>query len=241
MKFVYNGICVHYETYGKKCEKATLLLHGWGSSGKVFDGLVDAFSGERYFVVPDFPPFGESESLVCSWTIFSYASMVMSLCEHLGIKEVDILGHSFGGRIAILLAGLECSFVQSCILVDSAGLKPKFSIKSRLKIIKYKTKKFLGKNVENMGSTDYQTLPPCMRGVFVNVVNTFLEPYLSKIQSRTLIVWGQNDKDTPLYMAKRFKRKIKNSSLVVLNGGHFVFLDCPLAFYKVVREFWEAK
>ena len=102
-------------------------------------------------------------------------------------------------------------------------------------------KKLFGKKIENMGSADYLALPPCMRGVFVNVVNTFLEPYLSKIQSRTLIVWGQNDKETPLYMAKRFKRKIKNSSLMVLNGGHFVFLDCPLTFYKIVREFWEAK
>lgn len=241
MKFVYNGICVHYATYGKKSERATLLLHGWGSSGKVFDNLIDAFNGERYFVVPDFPPFGESGSLVCSWTIFSYASMVMSLCEHLGIKEVDVLGHSFGGRIAILLAGLECSFVHSCILVDSAGLKPKFSLKARFKVLKYKTKKFFGKNVDNMGSPDYLALPPCMRGVFVNVVNTYLEPYLSKIQTPTLIVWGQKDKETPLYMAKRLNRKIKRSSLVVLNGGHFVFLDSPLAFYKVIREFWEAK
>lgn len=238
MKFVYNGICVHYKLYGRKDSHATLLLHGWGSSGEVFNGFVGEFE-DRFFIVPDFPPFGESKSIVCSWTIFSYASMVISLCEHLGIKSLDVVGHSFGGRIAILLASLKCIDVHTCILVDSAGMRPKFSLKGRFKVLKYKTLKMLGKNVENMGSSDYLALPPCMRGVFINVVNTYLEGYLSKIHAKTLIVWGDLDKETPIYMAKRLNRKIKNSSLVRLNGGHFVFLDCPLAFYKAVRDFWE--
>lgn len=240
MKFVYNGLPVHYYLHGRKNEKPTLLLHGWGSSSEVFNGLVESFP-EKFFVAVDFPPFGKSSTEPCLWTIFSYASMVMSLCEHLGIHEVDILGHSFGGRIAILLSSIGCLNVHSCILVDSAGMKSKFSLKSHIKVLKYKTLKFFRKNVEGYGSVDYQALSPCMKGVFVNIVNTFLEPYLPKISAQTLIVWGKDDQETPLYMAKRLKRKIKNSRLTILNGGHFVFLDCPLSFYKVVREFWEAE
>lgn len=238
MKFEYNGVRVSYKTYGKRGKSATLLLHGWGSSGGVFQGIIQAFP-DRYFVVPDFPPFGESDTLVCSWTIFSYASMVISLCEHLNICEVDILGHSFGGRIAILLSSLGCINVHSCILVDSAGMRAKFSLSRKIQILKYKIKKRFGGNVEGLGSADYLALSPCMRGVFINVISTFLEPYLCKITCKTLIVWGDNDKETPLYMAKRLNKKISSSSLVVLTGGHFVFLDSPLAFNKKLKEFWE--
>lgn len=238
MKFDYNGICVRYKVFGEKSSHATLLLHGWGSDGSVFEGLISSFK-DRYFVVPDFPPFGESKALPCSWTVFSYANMVISLCEHLNISSIDIVGHSFGGRIGILLASLKCTNVNSCILIDSAGMKPRFSLKKKFKVLNYKIKRHFGGNVEDFGSQDYLTLPPCMRGVFVNVVNTYLEPYLSRITSKTLIVWGKYDKETPLYMAKRIKKNIKNSSLVLLEGGHFSFLDCPLGFYNALSKFWE--
>lgn len=242
MKFEYNGICVHYEIYGNKSSHATLLLHGWGSDGGVFEGggLIDNFDN-RYFVVPDFPPFGKSTSQPSEWTIFSYVNMLISLCEHLNICSVDVVGHSFGGRIAILLSSLNCTFVHSCVLIDSAGMRPRLSIKRKFKILSYKIKKRLCGNVDNFGSNDYQALPPCMKGVFVNIVNTFLEPYLDKISARTLIVWGKNDCETPIYMAKRLNKSIKNSRLVVLEGGHYSFLDSPLTFYRNLREFWEGK
>lgn len=237
MMFEYNGVKIGFKTFGKKGEKGTLLLHGWGCSGDIFKGVIEAFP-ERYFIVPDFPPFGESKSLPSSWTVFSYANMVISLCEHLNISQVDILGHSFGGRIAILLSSLGCIDVHSCILVDSAGIKPRPSLKKGFKVLKYKINKGL-RRVTHSGSKDYLALPPCMRGVFVNIVNTHLEGYLGKIKAKTLIIWGEKDSETPMYMAKKLIKGIPSSRLEVLNAGHFPFLDCPLSFNKKIGEFWE--
>lgn len=239
MMFEYNGAKINYQFVNRGNERVTLLLHGWGCSGKIFEKFMKMFD-DRSFLVVDFPPFGDSKSLPCSWTIFSYASMIISLCEHLNIKTVDILGHSFGGRIALILSSLKCIDVHSCILVDSAGIKPKKSLKKAFKVAIYKLKKKMGKNVDDYGSNDYKSLPPCMRGVFTNIVNTNLQPYLKQIEAQTLIVWGDQDNETPLYMAKRLNKHIKNSKLEVLHGGHFVFLDSPLSFYSVVEKFWEA-
>ena len=77
-----------------------------------------------------------------------------------------------------------------------------------------------------------------MRKTFVNVVNEHLDYKLKEIDNKTLLVWGEKDTETPLYMGKRFKRGLKNSELVTLkNAGHFAFLDCPSTFNFLVKDF----
>jgi len=102
----------------------------------------------------------------------------------------------------------------------------------------YKLKKRLGIRPKNAGSADYKALPDFMKPVFVRVVNTHLDNLLPKIKCPVLLIWGQNDRDTPLYMANKMRRKIPDSGLVVLEGaGHYVFLDKPVEFYAIVNEF----
>ncbi len=216
-----------------------LLLHGWGRDLHDFDGLREAFGG-RTFVAVDFPPFGESDKAIEGWNIFTYVGMVMSLCEHLGIDSADVVGHSFGGRVAIILSAVKCAFVHSCILIDSAGMKPKRTLKYRINRLKYQICKRTGKDTQKFASADYLALPQNMKSTFSSIVSTHLEGYAKASNSRTLIVWGQNDEETPLYMAKRLKKLIRKSEIAILEGGgHFSFLDCPLQFFALVKDFWE--
>ncbi len=238
MFYNYNGTKIYYKLIGADLKRTVLLLHGWGRSHEDFDGLAELFSG-RSFLAIDFPPFGKSAKDIEGWGIFTYAQMVMSLCEHLNIKSVDIVAHSFGGRVATILSAVECSFVHSCVLVGSAGMKPKRGIKYHCKVFKYKFCKKMGKNLQNQGSPDYQALSPEMKKTFVNVVETHLEEYAKQIKTKTLIVWGMEDKETPLYMAKRLNKLIKNSHLELLNGGHFAFKENKYRFFNLVKKFWE--
>ena len=186
----------------------------------------------------DFPPFGKSNVEPQGWSIFSYVQMLMSLCEHLKIKSCDLIGHSFGGRVAIIFAAINCANVHSCILVDAAGMKPRRTIKYRLSVARYKIRKKMGLSTSSFGSDDYKKLSPDMRRVFVDIVGSHLEDYARKIAAPTLIVWGKQDKQTPLYMAKRLSRLIQNSRLEILqDGGHFSFVDCPLEFCGKVKDF----
>lgn len=241
MFYYYNGTKVYYRQFGKPSSKATLLLHGWGRTGEDFETLISQFP-ERSFLVIDFPPFGQSEQDLQGWSIFTYAQMVISLCEHLRITSIDIVGHSFGGRIALLLCAVNRSYVHSCIITGGAGMKPKRKLSFYYKVAKYKLCKRFGKNLSNFGSSDYQLLSPEMRKTFVSIVQTHLDEYAKTITTPVLLVWGKDDKETPLYMAKRLNKYIKKSRLEVLDDcGHFAFLDRPLSFYGLVKQFWEER
>ena len=226
---------MHYEFIQREGEKVLVFLHGWGRSGEDFLPFVSLFDDYSILLI-DFPPFGESEFPQPFISIFSYANMVISLCEHLDISSADFIAHSFGGRILLILAALKSSLVHKSIFCDSAGLKPRRGIKYHVKVARYKLAKRLNKKME-AGSADYRALSPSMKGLFNNIVNTHLDEFAKSVKSPSLIVWGEDDKETPTYMAKRLNKLIKSSKLVFLNGGHFAFLESRFEFFATARQF----
>ena len=135
--------------------------------------------------------------------------------------------------------------------------KPKRSIKKMFKIYSYKITKFLMKLItpkeryeekldemrKKRGSSDYAMLTTdVMRGTFNKVINLDLTNKLKDIEQSTLLVWGENDMDTPLYMAKIMEKNIKDSGIVVIeNAGHFSYLDNPNKYLLVVSTFLNDK
>ena len=125
---------------------------------------------------------------------------------------------------------------QKLVLVDSAGIKPRRGIKYRLKILMHKILKKFGKGLK--GSKDYRVLSPVMKKTFQNVVNYDETYLLSDITADTAIFWGDKDKETPLYMARKLNKKIKSSHLFLLtNAGHFSYLDNSGYFLKILSAF----
>ncbi len=228
---------VFYRFFDKKSEVVNVYLHGWGCDHKMLI-FCHKFLKNQSSLFIDFPPFGRSSKDIGDWTVFTYANMVMSICAHLGIKKFNLIGHSFGGRIAIILAVLCKEETQKVVLVDSAGLKPRRSLKFRARKIMFKIKKWLGKDTTKYESPDYRALSPNMKRIFSSVVGTYLDDFLPFIKAKTLIVFGENDSETPIYMAKKLHKKIKGSELVILeNAGHFSFLDKRLEFLVELERF----
>ncbi len=227
---------MYYSVCGRKDKPINIFLHGWGQSGESFKDVVSSLNTYQNVIV-DLPPFGKSQGGENN-SIFSYANMVISLCEHLNIKKANFFGHSFGGRIAILVAALRKDLVQKLVLIDSAGMKPRRGIKYYFKVLWYKIQKKCGKKPKNAGSSDYQKLSEGMKATFVSVVNTHLEQYCKLIEAKTFIVFGRDDRQTPIYMAKRLNKLIKGSKLSILEkAGHFCFQDRNIQFCKLVKDF----
>lgn len=153
------------------------------------------------------------------------------------MKDVTLVCHSFGGRVGIKLASKYGYYIKKLILVDSAGIRPRRGIKYYCKTIIHQfCKRFKIKH--KAGSKDYRSLHGAMRKTFINVINEDLTDELYKIKAKTLIIWGNKDKETPIYMAKRLNKKIKNSKLIVFNGcGHFAYVECNARFCIVVESF----
>ena len=239
MIFKFKDLEIFYKYVDNAKNSTLLILHGWGCSHESLFFCSEFIKNFNLLYV-DFPPFGNSSKNLQDWTIFTYVHMICSLCEKLKIEKFSVLGHSFGGRVAILLAALNKTKFGNLVLVDSAGIKPKRTFSWYVAVLKYKIRKKLGKDVSSYGSSDYRVLDENMKKVFCNIVNTHLDDFLPQIRAKTLIVFGKEDKTTPIYMAKKLHKGLRNSKLVLLsNAGHFCFDDKRVEFISILRDFLE--
>ena len=245
MKTKLNGIEVNFRyRFNDNKDKVVLLLHGWGGSLNSFRGLENFLVQNNYSVINlDFPGFGNSDLPGDDFTLDDYEKIIVEMLEYLHLEKVNVVAHSFGGRVALLLAS-STNYVDKLVLVDSAGIKPKFSITKFFRQKRYKFLKFLAKkgiikrDLSNFGSEDYRALPDQLKPVFVRIVSRDLTECLGKIKCPTLIIWGEKDTSTPLYMAKKMNKKIADSGLVVFkNAGHFSYLDYHDDFLIIVDNF----
>ncbi len=242
-----DGIRLHYQEIGQGLP--VLLLHGWGSNVDSFRYLEKHLSSNFKVIALDLPGFGKSEPPLAAWNLSNYVEVVKSFIQQLDIKNPAVVGHSFGGRIAICLGSQ--GLLSKLILAGSAGVRPRRKLQYYLKVYSYKLAKnllqifpknqrllLLEKLQQRFGSSDYRNASPILRQTLVNVVNEDLSAFLPHIKVPTLLIWGENDLDTPLYQAKVMEKNIPDVGLVVIKrAGHYSFLDKPRDFNLIADHF----
>ncbi|MCM1377073.1 MAG: alpha/beta hydrolase [Clostridium sp.] len=249
---VINGMNIHYDESGPEDAPAVILMHGWGCTFSTVSSIASCLSTGMHVYNMDLPGHGKSTEPDTVWGVGEYADLVEKFIDKLNIKNPALIGHSFGGRIAILLSSRRP--IEKIMLVDAAGIKPRRSLKYYFKVYSFKAMKkllplILGKKkgeeaIEKMrgkaGSADYRQSSPMMRAVMSRCVNQDLKKYMPSIKASTLLIWGENDTATPLSDAKTMERLIPDAGLVSFAGcGHYSFLDNPYGFKSVAREFFK--
>ena len=245
MNIKIDGLNTYYETQG--VGECVLFMHGFRGSCDSFKGVYNKLKEKFKVLSLNFWGMDNDKSDLPKRTFFveDYAKNVLLFLDALDLKRVNIVAHSFGGRVAIYLAANYPERVDKVILCDSAGIKPKKTIKYHTRVFKYKFTKILIKfkilkinALNKYGSTDYKSMPPVMRQTFINVVNENLLKYAKMVTCPVLIVWGKKDIDTPLYMAKRLHKNIKGSGLIVYeNAGHYSYID-NFAEFCIVADYF---
>jgi pimeloyl-ACP methyl ester carboxylesterase len=228
---------VFYKVGGKG--DPILILHGWAGSSASWQKVQENLIDQGFLVlVPDLPGFGKSEVPKTPWSVKDYAAWVKEFVEKLNLdignnKSLIIVGHSFGGRIIAKLSAQNLLPLKAVVLIDAAGLKKE---KSRLF--------FFFKNLGNLflkipflnvfapflkkifyrffvGQTDYLKLEGVMKETFKKVVAEDLSRFFESIKIPCLILWGKEDKITPLSDAYWLHKKIKGSFLEIIErAGH---------------------
>ena len=221
-----------------------IFLHGWRSEARVWTQVINEIENQCFAL--DLPGFGTSQSFKDGATVEDYANLVNEFIKSENIDKAILIGHSFGGRIAIKLASKKTPWIEKIVLVDSAGLKEKNTKKFIYNIIAKILKPIFmlpglsnlrNKIYKKIGSDDYLNTNN-MKQTFLNVINEDLKPLLKDIDKETLIIWGSNDKETPISMADALKQNIKNAKLEVIeNAGHFCFIDQPQKFINLLKNF----
>jgi pimeloyl-ACP methyl ester carboxylesterase len=245
-----NHLKVNYTESGQG--NPVVLLHGWGASIKSVEIVHNYLKNHFKVYSIDLPGFGQSEEPPSPWDLSNYSDLVLQFLTQLQIVSPILIGHSFGGRIIIKLAGEKQLAIKKIILVDSAGVKPKRTFKYYYKVYTYKlikktlqlpfVKPLTGNIIEKVkgkfGSSDYKNASDIMRQVMVKVVNEDLRHLLPKINRPTLLIWGENDQATPVSDGKMMEKLIPDAGLVIFkNAGHFSYLDQFNQFSIVIASF----
>ena len=215
-------------------------MHGYLSSGQSFFNQITHFSRDFEVFAPDLTGFGTNQDMPYPYSLDDYIDSVNKYMEENEIVNPFIVAHSFGGRIAIKGIATKKLKCKKLVLTGSAGIKPKWSLKKGIRKTCFSIlKKFVKKDkLTRFYSKDYLMLNETMRKSFVKIVGEHLDDYLAEVDAKTLIINGNRDKETPLYMAKKLNLCISGSTLKVFDGcGHFCFIDKPNKFNMEVREF----
>lgn len=248
MKIIVQNLAVEYRDEGEG--KVILLLHGWQDNLRTFDAIAQILSETNRVIRLDCPGFGQSETPKETWNLDDYVVFVKNFIQKLNIQVDILVGHSFGGRIAIKGAATNNLQPAKIILINSAGIaKSKtlrnFILKILAKIgnvlisispfvfwrgkLREKFYKSIGNDYLNAGA---------IREIFLKIIAEDLAGNAKKINIPTLLIWGENDNETPLSDGKLFSQIIPNSKLEIINNtGHFVHQEKPEEIAKLIQEF----
>jgi pimeloyl-ACP methyl ester carboxylesterase len=226
-----------------------VVLHGWGASleavAPILQGLEPAFD----VLALDLPGFGASEPPSRPWSVDDYARHVLEVCDQHGLQRFSIVGHSFGARLGIAIASSHPQLVGRMVLTGAAGIKPRRKPSYYGRVAVAKTGRFVGavggapgKRLQDrmrrrVASQDWLDASEAMRGTFRAVVGEDLSPRLGSIRASTLLIWGDEDLDTPLWMGRRMEDEIGDAALIVLNGGHYVYAERAAEFNRITEHF----
>ena len=256
--YTYKSLSISYEHHhplkpfadSALIKSPLLLLHGWGTNKETFDPIIENLKGTLPIYALDFPGFGQSDEPATPWNLTDYTDFTEQFIKDMKIEKPIVLGHSFGGRVAIKLS--QRIAFEKLILTNSAGIKPKRKASYHLKVNGIKVLNILNRIPgfhfildeplkayrEKYSSQDYKMASPMLRRILSAVVNEDLTDMLSKIDVPTLLVWGDKDTATPISDAKIMAERIPDSGLVVFEGaGHFTYLEQPLRFSTIIKTF----
>lgn len=247
-----DGLKLHYDETGDPTGAPVVLMHGWGCEFSTVRSIAAALESGMHVFNLDLPGHGKSQEPPVAWGVDDFTRLVEKFIKIQGLESPALIGHSFGGRIALLLSSRND--IRKIVLVDAAGIKPKRPLNYYLKVYSFKGMKYLAplllgkkkgqelidKRRNKSGSADYRNSSPMMRAVMSRCVNEDLKHVMPSIKASTLLIWGDNDTATPLSDAKTMEKLIPDSGLVSFPGcGHYSFLDNPGGFRAVIQEFFK--
>ena len=225
--------------------KKIVILHGWTYSLEKWSKFTNLLSRDGFEVyLPKIP--GLTQESDASWDLEKYSSWLNKELESYKDK-ITLLGHSHGGRIAINYAVKHPDKLQKLILIDSAGIFHN-ELPIRLKRLLFKNISKVGKKFTKSDTLrkilykfaregDYENASANMKKTINNLISTDLKPELGKIKTPTLIIWGENDKITPLKDGYLMNKLISGSKLEVIKGArHSPFFTNSDEVVKIIKN-----
>lgn len=252
-----NGIRVHYHQAGDGPD--VMLLHGWGSSRRMWWHLAPGLATHYRVWALDLPGFGDSDKPADDWySIPNYTALLNNFIQQMIGGRVRLIGHSMGGLIAFDVAASHPEAVERLVTIN-----PLVSGRTTLRpLARFTTSRHALELVLHASTVIFQ---PVLResGKLVHGI-TYLHrrfedfakgtvdsimasgratvaynvmPRLSQIKAPTLVIVGKQDPTIPSAEGRMAARMIPNAHLTVLTAGHHPTDDIPAKTLRVVQDF----
>lgn len=248
MQVIVDNISTEYKDTGKG--RVLLFLHGWGDSQETFDGIRAEFSNKYRCVTLDLPGFGKTESPRLAWDLDDYAQFVAAFLNKKNIDALyGIIGHSNGGAIAIRGVAKGYLVTEKLVLLASAGVrlreqKRRLLLKAIAKSGKFITKPLPASTQEKLRTKLYDVARSDMLKVrhmeetFKKTVGQDVQADAALLSVPTLLIYGEQDTDTPTLIGETFRNLIPGSTYEQLGeAGHFVHHDQAGRVERLVKSF----
>ncbi len=249
-----NGHRMHYEAEGPASGPPVVLVHGLGGRSEDWRNLAPYFAGAGFRVyMPDLFGYGRSDRPVdFSYSVRDQAGAVVAFMNALGLKQVDLGGWSMGGWIVQILANTYPERVSRLMIFDSAGLYEKPDWDTNLFMPRTPTQ--LNQleallmpqppGIPGFVANDILRISAKNRWVIQRALDTMLtgkdatDNFLPDLKMPVLLLWGKEDRITPLELGKKMQRLIPQAELLVYVGcGHLAPQQCASAMGPTVAEF----
>lgn len=245
MQVIVQDLATHYSRAGKG--KPVVLLHGWGDSSVSWQPFAKKLADTYDVIVPDLPGFGATESPHGAWSVTEYAQFVRDFLQKLDVKSYAVIGHSNGGAIAVRGIGQGMFQADRLVLLASAGVRsPRVNQGFRIiaKVGKVVARPLPQTVRRRLRSTLYQKagsdmlVAEHMQETFKKIVRDDVRGDAAYLSLPTLLLYGDDDQETPMTIGRQLHEAINGSRLQVLQGsGHFVQLDAADEVERMTREF----
>jgi pimeloyl-ACP methyl ester carboxylesterase len=223
-----------------------VALHGWRRSSADFDAVLAGLDA----AAPDLPGFGAAAPPPTPWGAADYAGAVLPVCEEGGEGQpVVLVGHSFGGKVAVMLAAAHPERVRALVLTGvplflPAGQTPplpswRYRLARRLNGMGLVSDERIEARRRRTGSDDYKAATGVMRDVLVrSVTETNDGTYraqLAGIACPVELVWGEHDTAASPAVAREAATLLPDAHLTVLpDVGHLIPTEAPIALRAAI-------
>jgi len=250
LNYTYQGLKLDYYL-SKPGKKTILILHGWGSSIQSYPKLIQLLTDVNFqTILLEFPGHGGSDKLNTNWEVADFNKLVLDFIQHMKSKHkltLDaIYAHSNGARVLFnvlpdlpskvdifIAAGAGVPYRKNILQKTVEFLSP---LKGILKFIPF-FKFFRSLVLRLIGAHDYLKLDESMQQTFHNLVSYDCRPILSSIPQEVHLLWGDNDLQTPVYMAHTLDQEIPKSKLTILpNTTHGIHKMHPDFVVKYINQ-----
>lgn len=241
-----NDLRINYKIAGEG--PAILILHGWGSKSDRWQIVGELLSQKGLkVIIPDLPGFGNSQTPIFPWSLDDYYKLIEEFIFSLNLEKFYLLGHSFGGSVAVRYALKFPQKVEKLFLVASAGIRRKTfkklilaKISSTLTVFSFlPLYNFLRKAFYKfiVGKSDYLLTSGVMKETYLKIIKEDISRLLSLIKTPTVIIWGQKDDVISVKDVYFFQRQIKNSKLIIIpHGDHDMEQKIPEDLAKEILK-----